>query len=101
MTPQERALAETEAEIARRSARRIDRYLTRPDLGPVLREVARAQRDEYTHEAQMIEASLWMHERAIVAPRRSDGCECGEWGGSEKECPVHGYGGSESVRKGA
>jgi hypothetical protein len=88
MSPQERALAETEAEIARRSARRIDRYLSRPDLGPVLREVARAQRDEYLQEAQMIEASLWMHD---LAPRRSDGCECGEWGGSPKTCPLHGY----------
>lgn len=58
MSPQERALAETEAQLARRSAARIDQFLERPDLGPALREDARTQRDEYRQEAHMIEQSL-------------------------------------------
>lgn len=58
MSPAERCLAETEAEIARRAARRIDHFLKRPDLSPECRELARAQRDEYRQTAHLIEQSL-------------------------------------------
>ncbi len=58
MTPEERAFARVEADLARRSARRIIQFLERPDLSPACRELAREQRDEFLREAHMIDASL-------------------------------------------
>lgn len=58
MTGPERALLQTEAEIARRSAARIVRYLERKDVSGSCAEVARTQLAEYRSTARQIEAML-------------------------------------------
>lgn len=58
VSPSEKSLLQVESEIARRSAARVSRYLTRRDLSPVCRQMALQQLAEYRDEAARCEALL-------------------------------------------
>lgn len=67
----ERALADTEAELSRRAAARITRYLTtRTDLSDGCRELARQQRDEYLQIVSMIEGAIAIEDPAPTPAER-------------------------------
>lgn len=58
LTPAERELAITDAELIRRRLANLNRFLNSDRLGPMAHELARTQRDELATELRLVEDAL-------------------------------------------
>jgi hypothetical protein len=91
------ALARQDLELIDRKISRTQRFLARQDISKVARLAAVEHLDDLDFERDTVQMAMETHHRMTPAsadamPRRTDGCECGEYGGSTKTCEIHGYG---------
>jgi hypothetical protein len=92
------ALARQDLKLIGRKMRQLRKFIARCDLSHAALQEAAAQLDDLRFERDTVEMAMETHRRLAedAAPRSTDGCECGEYGGSPKTCAIHGYGGTAS-----
>jgi hypothetical protein len=98
------ALARQDLDLLARRERKLQRFIARQDISTVARQAGLDQLDDLRFERDTVEMALETHTRMAQPdpasmPRTTTGCECGEFGGSEKTCDVHGYGNPTAMAK--